>query len=80
MTIQENNEETRGTIGNPGTPIEGDPESTGGKVSYGGTTGDTDTKNKQDQGFPPGSYGESSEGGEENIIDKDSPLKKESSE
>jgi hypothetical protein len=55
--------------------IQGSPDSQDGKVSYGGTTErqEKEKQEKQDEGFPAGSYGESSEGGEQNIIDEDAP-------
>ncbi|WP_207532793.1 hypothetical protein [Desertivirga arenae] len=54
--------------------IEGNPESKEGKVSYGGTSEEEhEQQKKENEGFPAGSYNESSEGGENNILDEEAP-------
>lgn len=54
--------------------IEGNPDSKEGKVSYGGTSEEEqEQQKKENEGFPAGSYNESSEGGENNILEEEDP-------
>jgi len=65
----------QGTVSSDNTSgIQGDPNSVEGKASYGGTSLNNEEKQeKENQGFPTGSYNENSEGGENNIINEDAP-------
>ena len=64
MNLQENINDQHGQV-------QGNPESTEGKVSYGGTSEEQEQQSKEKEGFPAGSWGEGSEGGEQNILDED---------